>query len=64
MGDGGASRLRYDLVQDLIKHHGEGAYTIALEKIVGYQDKGDDLSVNIWQKILIDLDEHFKGEGQ
>ena len=29
MGDGGYSRIRHELVQDLIEHHGKGAYSYA-----------------------------------
>jgi hypothetical protein len=62
MGDGGASRIRHSLVQDLIECHGEGAYTIVLGRIAEYE--GDEFLADIWRKILIDLNEHFKGEGQ
>jgi hypothetical protein len=62
MGDGGASRIRYELVQDLIKQHGEGAYTYALEKMATHE--GDKFIASMWRNILTDLDEHFKGEGQ
>jgi len=62
-GDGGFARVKHDLVQDLIKHHGEGAYSYALAKICHYE--GDEFSQDLWRKILNDLDEHFKrGEGQ
>ena len=64
MGDGGYARIRNNLVQDMIKAHGEQAYSHALEKLVEYQDKGDSFSTKIWKDILNDLDEHFKGEGQ
>ena len=63
MGDGGASRIRHDLVQQLIRDCGEGAYTVALGKITQYE--GDDYIQKIWKDVLNDLDEHFKqGEGQ
>jgi hypothetical protein len=62
MGDGGASRIRYELVQDLIKQHGEGAYTHAIQRIASYE--GDEFLQSMWRNILTDLDEHFKGEGQ
>ena len=58
MGDGGASRIRHDLVQDLIKRYGEGAYTHALQRILDYEH--DEFVADMWRKILIDLDEHFK----
>lgn len=62
MGDGGYARIRHGLVEDLIKRHGEGAYTIALGRIATHE--GDEFSVKIWKDILNDLDKHFKGEGQ
>jgi hypothetical protein len=62
-GDGGASRVRKDLVDDLIEQHGVGAYTYALQRIDQYE--GDEFIVDMWRKVLQDLDEHFKqGEGQ
>lgn len=62
-GDGGASRIRKELVDNLIAQHGEGAYTYALERITTYE--GDKFIVDMWQKVLNDIDEHFKqGEGQ
>ena len=60
MGDGGASRVRHDLVEDLIEHHGQGAYTYALQRMAEYE--GDEFVTNMWRKILIELDKHFKGE--
>jgi hypothetical protein len=62
MGDGGYARIKYNLVQDLIKHHGEGAYTIALERMATHD--GDEFIAGIWRAVMKDLDEHFKGEGQ
>jgi hypothetical protein len=62
MGDGGYARIKYDLVQDLIKQHGEGAYTHAIQRIASYE--GDEFLQGMWRNILTDLDEHFKGEGQ
>ena len=59
-GDGGASRIRHELVQDLIEHHGKGAYTYALQRIDQYE--GDEMIVGMWRKVLEELDEHFKGE--
>lgn len=58
MGDGGYARLKYDLVQGLIEQHGEGAYTYVLERIAKHE--GDNYTTNLWRKVLIDLDEHFK----
>lgn len=61
-GDGGASRVRKDLVDSLIEQHGKGAYTYALERMTTYE--GDDFIVDMWRKVLNDIDEHFKqGEG-
>lgn len=63
MGDGGYARIKYNLVQDLIKQHGEGAYTIALERMATHD--GDEFIAGIWRAVMKDLDEHFKqGEGQ
>ena len=62
MGDGGYARIKHGLVEDLIKHHGEGAYTIALERIATHEH--DAFVAGIWKDVLKDLDEHFKGEGQ
>ena len=62
-GDGGLARIRHDLVQDLIEQHGEGAYTYALQIIDKHE--GDEMIVDMWHKVLNDLDKHFKqGEGQ
>ena len=60
MGDGGASRIRHDLVQDLIKRYGEGAYTHALARMAEYE--GDEFITDMWRKIIQELDKHFKGE--
>jgi hypothetical protein len=63
MGDGGYARIKHGLVQDLIKRHGEGAYTYALEKMATHE--GDEFIAGIWRAVMKDLDEHFKqGEGQ
>lgn len=63
MGDGGASRIRKDLVDSLIEQHGKGAYAYALERIVTYE--GEEFIVDMWRKVLNEIDEHFKqGEGQ
>jgi len=62
MGDGGYARIKFNLVQDLIKQHGEGAYTIALERMATHD--GDEFIAGIWRDVMKDLDEHFKGEGQ
>jgi len=62
MGDGGYARLKFNLVQDLIKQHGEGAYTYALERMATHD--GDEFIAGIWRAVLNDIDEHFKGEGQ
>jgi len=63
MGDGGYARLKFNLVQDLIKQHGEGAYTYALERMAKHE--GDEFIAGIWRAVMKDLDEHFKqGEGQ
>ena len=59
-GDGGASRIRHELVQGLIEHHGEGAYSYALQRLVQYED--DEMIVGMWRKVIEDLDKHFKGE--
>jgi len=61
MSDGGASRIRHELVQDLIEHHGEGAYMYALERM---HEHDDEFSLDMWRKVLSELDKHFKGEGQ
>ena len=63
MGDGGASRIRHQLVMDLIENYGKNAYTHALERI--HIHEGDEFIAGMWRKIIEDLDEHFKqGEGQ
>jgi hypothetical protein len=62
MGDGGYARIKYDLVQDLIKQHGEGAYSYALQKMCHYE--GDGFSQGMWRDVLKELDEYFKGEEQ
>ena len=36
MGDGGLARIRNDLVNELIKHYGKGAYTCAVERMSAY----------------------------
>jgi hypothetical protein len=65
MGDGGFSRIKHDLVQDLMEQYGKGAYSYALERLVSYQNKNDDMGENLWRTVIADLDEHFKqGEGQ
>lgn len=60
MGDGGYSRIRHGLVQDLIEQHGKGAYTYALQRIDQYE--GDEMIVGMWRTVIEDLDKHFKGE--
>ena len=62
MGDGGLARIRNDLVNSLIKDHGEGAYLYALEKMATYD--GDEFMLSMWRKVVADIDEHFKGEAQ
>jgi hypothetical protein len=62
MGDGGASRIRHDLVMSLVESQGKGAYTYALERISTYE--GDEFMVDMWRKVLNEIDEQFKqGEG-
>jgi hypothetical protein len=58
MGDGGYARIKHGLVQDLIKQHGEGAYTIALERMAKHE--GDEFIAGMWRAVMNDLDEHFK----
>jgi hypothetical protein len=60
MGDGGYSRIRHGMVQDMIEAHGESAYAMALERVV--ESEGDDFRQKIWKDVLKDLDKHFKGE--
>jgi hypothetical protein len=63
MGDGGYSRIRHGMVQEMIEAHGELAYAMALEKVV--ECEGDEFRAKIWRDVLRDIDEHFKqGEGQ
>ena len=60
MGDGGASRIRHNLMMDLIKQHGKNAYTVVLERKMEHE--GDEFIAGMWDKVLEELDEHFKGE--
>ena len=62
MGDGGLARIRNDLVNNLIKDYGQGAYTYALEKMATYD--GDEFMLSMWRNVVKEIDEHFKGEGQ
>jgi hypothetical protein len=62
MGDGGLARIRNDLVNNLIKDYGEGAYTYALQKMATYED--DEFMLSMWRSVVNEIDEHFKGEGQ
>lgn len=62
MGDGGLARIRNDLVNNLIKDYGQGAYTYALEKMATYD--GDEFMLSMWRNVVNEIDEHFKGEGQ
>jgi len=51
------------LVNDLIKNYGKGAYTCAVERMSAYE--GDELMVDMWRKVIKEIDEHFKqGEVQ
>jgi len=61
-GDGGESRIRHELVEDLIEHHGQGAYTYALGRMAEYEH--DEFIADMWRKVLNELDKHFKGEEQ
>jgi hypothetical protein len=62
MGDKSAY-TRHLLVEDLIRHHGQGAYTYALERMAEHE--GDEYVADMWRKILNELDGYFKqGEGQ
>jgi hypothetical protein len=63
MGDGGLSRIRHGLVQDLLEHHGKLAYAVALEKVL--ECDGDEFRAKIWRDVLREIDEQLRqGEGQ
>jgi hypothetical protein len=64
MGDGGKARIQHDLVQGLKEEFGEGVYAYAIERLIWFQDQGDEFGVNMWRNVLADLDEINKGEGQ
>jgi hypothetical protein len=60
MGDGGYSRIRHDMVQEMIDAYGKLAYAVALERVV--ECDGDEFRAKIWRDVLKDIDAHFKGE--
>ena len=63
MGDGGLSRIRYELVNDLVNKYGKGAYTYAVERMDAYE--GNAEMVEMWREVFNKIDEHFKqGEVQ
>ena len=63
MGDGGLSRIRYELVNDLVNKYGKGAYTYAVERMDAY--KGNAEMIEMWREVFNKIDEHFKqGEVQ
>ena len=57
MGDGGLARIRHEVVEQIIEGFGENKYTYALEKLVWYQDRGDDMGIKLWQDIINELKE-------
>jgi len=57
MGDGGYARIKHEVVEQIIDAFGEHRYTYALEKLMWYQDKGDDMGIKMWKEIINDLKE-------
>jgi len=57
MGDGGLARIKHEVVEQLIDAFGENKYTYALEKVMWYQDRGDEMGVQMWQDIIKQLKE-------
>ena len=57
MGDKSAY-VKEKFVDDLIEHHGEGAYTYILARMAEYE--GDEFITDMWRKIIDELDKYFK----
>jgi len=43
-------------VQGLKEEFGEGVYAYAIQRLIWFQDEGDEFGVEMWRKILTDLD--------
>lgn len=56
-GDGGLSRIKHDIIEQIIEGWGENRYSYALERLLWYQDKGDDMGIQMWQDIINGLKE-------
>lgn len=57
MGDGGLARIRHEVVENLIENWGESAYTYAVEKLIWYEDKGDEFGYALWKEVINELKE-------
>ena len=56
-GDGGLARIRNDVVNGLLENWGDGAYAYALERLIWYQDRGDEDGEHLWKEVINELKE-------
>lgn len=57
MGDGGLARIKHEVVEQIIEGFGERKYAYALEQLLWYQEKGDNMGIEMWQDIIKQLKE-------
>ena len=54
MGDGGLSRIRHDVVEQM-REMGDKGYAYALERLLWYQEQDDEFGEKLWRDVINEM---------